>query len=267
LKINVESLLDFYAIAIVVKVLKKYILTLKNYKESALDILYPKETVCAVCENKLDKNASMCICEKCMELLPFIKGHFCEKCGKPKRSEGESCKECYGEKIHFEQAVSVFEYTASIQRLIHRFKYKGERYLSHCLGGFLAKKLKEQRNWDYSGIVAVPLHKKRQCERGFNQSELLSQVLAERVEVPVLSDTLIRIKETSVQAGLGRQERFANLKQAFHIRDKEGIIGKRIVLVDDIFTTGSTVNECSRVLIEAGAEKVYVLTVATGRPQ
>lgn len=244
----------------------KQLLEWGRFKEAALDILYPKDIECAVCAGKLDNSAMLGVCGWCMDLLPLIIGPFCEKCGKPKRNENEHCAECDGIKIHFEQALSVFEYTASIQRLIYRLKYRREQYLSSVLGGFLAKRLKEQKGWDYSALVAVPLHKKRQRERGFNQSVLLASEISLKLDVPVLRDVLVRTKETSVQAGLGRHERFANLRQAFSVNGRSGFEGKKVVLVDDIFTTGSTVNECSRVLIEAGAEKVYVLTVATGRP-
>ncbi len=269
MKIDIKEHMRFFLPQTIFRFFKKHGSEFYLYKESALDILYPREIACEVCGNKLcktDDKAIFGVCAWCMDLLPLIKDPFCEKCGKPKKAETELCTECDGEHIHFEQAMSVFEYTASVQRLIYRFKYRGEQYLSHVLGGLLAKRLKEQRNWEYSAIVAVPLHKKRQRERGFNQAALLASTVAARLDVPVLPDALARTKETSVQAGLGRQERFANLRQAFHIKDKEGIKGKRIILVDDIFTTGSTVNECSRVLLEAGAEKVYVLTVATGRP-
>lgn len=238
-----------------------------RFKEATLDILYPKQRSCAVCDNKIDNSAIMGVCAWCMDLLPLITGPVCGKCGKPKKGETDHCTECDGIKIHFEQALSVFEYTASVQRLIYRIKYRGEQYLSCVLGGFLAKRLKEQKGWDYSALVAVPLHKKRQRERGFNQAALLASEISMMLDVPVIRNVLVRTKETSVQAGLGRQERFANLRQAFSVNEKSGIEGKRVVLVDDIFTTGSTVNECSRVLIEAGAEKVYVLTVATGKPR
>lgn len=267
MKIKLKPTIKFTLHQAIFKLFRKRISEFGRYKEAALDILYPKDGVCAVCGNKLDKSADMGVCAWCNDLLPLIKSPFCEKCGKPKMTENEVCAECDDVYNHFEQAMSVFEYTASVQRLIYRFKYKGEQYLSHVLGGFLAKRLKEQKDWDYSALIAVPLHRKRRRERGFNQSELLASEIALRLDVPVLSDALSRTKETSVQAGLKRQERFANLSHAFSVNRKSGIRGKRIVLVDDIFTTGSTVNECSRVLLEAGAEKVYVLTVATGRPK
>lgn len=251
----------------IIKIIPNHTMELSRFKGATLDILYPKERVCAVCANKIDKTAILGVCAWCIKLLPLITGSFCGKCGKPKKGEAEHCMECDGIQNYFEQALSVFEYTASVQRLIYRFKYSGEQYLSHVLGGFLANRLKEQQDWDYNALVAVPLHRKRQRERGFNQSALLASEVSMRMDVPVLRDVLVRTKETAVQAGLGRQERFANLRQAFVVNDKAVIEGKRVVLVDDIFTTGSTVNECSRILIEAGAEKVYVLTVATGRPK
>jgi ComF family protein len=267
LKINIKPQLKQFSPEMIFKVFRKYVLESDRYKEAMLDIIYPKDRACAVCGNKLENSTMLGVCAWCMDILPLITDPFCEKCGKPKKADNEICVECDGVHNHFERAMSVFEYTAGVQRLIYRFKYRGEQHLSYVFGGFLAKRLKEQKNWDYSALVAVPLHRKRHRERGFNQSALLAKEIALRLDVPVLFDALSRTKETSVQAGLGRQERFANLSQAFSVNDKSGIQGKRVVLVDDIFTTGSTVNECSRVLLEAGAEKVYVLTVATGRPK
>lgn len=194
-----------------------------RFTEAALDILYPKDRVCAVCASKLDNSAILGVCGWCMDLLPFITGPFCGKCGKPTKCEAEHCAECDGIKIHFEQALSVFEYTASVQRLIYRLKYRGEQYLSSVLGGFLTKRLKEQKGWDYSALVAVPLHKKRQRERGFNQSALLASEVSLKLDVPVLRDVLMRTKETLVQAGLGRQQRFANLRHAFSVNGKSWI--------------------------------------------
>jgi len=237
------------------------------FKEATLDILYPKEQVCAVCANKLDKSAVLGVCIWCLDVLPQISQPYCEKCGKPLDYKTEPCNECEGVNNYYEQALSVFEYTAGVQRLIYRFKYRGEQYLSHFLGGFLSKRLKEQKDWEYSYLVPVPLHKKRLRERGFNQASLLASEIAKNLNLTVLGDVLLRIKETSVQAGLGRQERFVNLKQVFSVKDSLKLKGQSVVLVDDIYTTGSTANECSRVLLEAGVKKVYVLTVATGRPK
>lgn len=248
------------------KIIAEHKDNLMSYKEAALDIVYPKELNCSICKSKLSNKSFFEVCERCITTLPFINEPFCEKCGKPKESELMNCTECEGVHHYFEQALSVFEYTDRIQRLIYRFKYGGEQHLSYTLGGFLAEKLKGKKDWDANCLVAVPLSKKRLRERGFNQSALVAEELSSKLIILLLRNALVRTKETFAQAGLGRQERLTNLRFAFQVKEPDLVKNKKIVLIDDIFTTGSTANECSRVLREAGASKVYVLTIATGRP-
>lgn len=114
-------------------------------------------------------------------------------------------------------------------------------------------------------IVPVPLHRSRKAERGYNQAELLAKYLSSKLGIPLNSRNLIRTKATKIQNKLSRHEREQNLKDAFIIRQSNVFKDKRILLVDDIFTTGATVNECSRILMECGVKEVYVITIATGR--
>jgi len=237
------------------------------FKNTILEVFYPENLDCAICNNKIKDKAINGVCAFCMDFLPLINSNFCKRCGKPKDDTGESCAECDGVQYYFERAVSVFEYSTAVQRLIYRFKYRSETHLSRVLGNFMAQRLSEQKDWKYDAIVPVPLHKKRQSERGFNQALLLTSNISQTLDIPLIENILHRTKQTLVQAGLGRHERFSNLKNAFSVGDNSKIKGKSIVLVDDIYTTGSTVNECSRALIDAGAIKVYVLTLATGRPE
>jgi len=238
-----------------------------KFMDTILDVLYPQELDCAVCGNKLKEGAMNGICAFCINILPLINSNYCKRCGKPENNSGESCVECDGIQYYFDQALSVFEYSSAVQRLIFRFKYRNETQLSRVLGNFMAQRLREQKDWRYDAIVPVPLHRKRQSERGFNQALLLTSAISQIVDVPVVENTLFRTKQTPVQAGLGRHERFANMKHAFSVSNNTRIKGKNIVLVDDIYTTGSTTSDCSRALLDAGALKVYVLTLATGRPE
>jgi len=238
---------------------------LGGYKNTALDIVYPKGLECIICNQKISEVSEKGLCKWCEDTLPIIKNPFCDRCGKPKVDQAQVCAECSDLDLYFDQAVSLFEYTASVQRLIYRFKYRGEQYLSEALGLLLSGKLKET-SWKYDIIIPVPLHIKRFRNRGYNQAHLLAKTIASVFDKPVLSDVVFRTKETLVQAGLGRQERFVNLTGAFQTKNRDKIKDKSIVLIDDIYTTGSTVNECSRVLLESGARQVFVLTVATGKP-
>lgn len=239
---------------------------LEELAETILDVLYPQSQKCVVCDNKANGHLINGICSNCMQFMPFINEDSCLRCGKALVKDKEKCMECDGITLYFEQAMSVFEYSPALQRLIYRFKYGEETYLYRNLGDFMAQKLKSNISWDYDFLIPVPLHKKRSLHRGYNQAYLLTKSISQSLNVHIAKDVLHRTKDTMVQAGLKKTDRLENLKGAFEVSKGNYLKDKKIVLVDDIYTTGSTVNECSRVLREAGAEKVYVLALAAGRP-
>lgn len=164
-----------------------------------------------------------------------------------------------------------FIYDRTLVNLIHRFKYDGKTQLAKPFREFLFTML--VRSWnieDIDMILPVPLHRRRFRARGFNQSFLLAQFIkpekvnkAENIDnIPIEKDILHRIRQTKPQTGLRRNDRFANIRNAFDICHHERIIGKRILLIDDVLTTGATVDECARLLLKHGAEQVDVLTLA-----
>jgi len=166
---------------------------------------------------------------------------------------------------HFDRAISVLHYTPEVRQLIHRFKYGGISYLSRTLGRWMAQAYKQRCDWELDIILPVPLHPRRQRQRGFNQSALLARELGRYIDVPVKENVLVRKKYTPAQAGLSKFQRMQNLRGAFEVREPETVRGKSVLLVDDVFTTGSTVDECSKVLLQAGVQRVYVITLTTGR--
>ena len=150
-----------------------------------------------------------------------------------------------------------------VRELIHRFKYQGHFYLRHQLAAWMAEGLADARlrHPPAEALVPVPLHAARQREREFNQAEVLAREVSARAGLPV-ENLLRRTRYTSTQTQLDRDERMENLRGAFCLRQHAEVSGRHLLLIDDVFTTGSTVEECARVLLESGAASVRVLTVA-----
>jgi competence protein ComFC len=159
------------------------------------------------------------------------------------------------------RALAAFE--GSLQRAIHRWKYEGKTHLTPFFAEWMAEGL--NRHWELRSVdflVPVPLHPQRLRERGFNQALLLAEALSRRTGIPVLKTILEKRKPTLPQVNLGGVERERGLKGAFHVGEKEELRGKSVLLIDDVYTTGATVNECSKGLMKGGAERVDVLTLA-----
>ena len=158
-------------------------------------------------------------------------------------------------------ALGVFD--ENFQELIHNFKYKGKISLGKKLGHRLAEELKGQNLSDFTYLIPVPLHKARKRERGFNQSEILAEALAQKLNLRLPQNILIRIKNTKDQTKLSIEERKQNVAGAFQVQDQHKILhGQKIILVDDVITTGATLNECARVLKQAGAKEILAVTIA-----
>jgi competence protein ComFC len=226
-----------------------------------LDFLYPPID-CVCCGKHLEKRAIHGICKHCCDNLPFIHEPRCEICSRPINEEAEVCMECKYHSHSYDQALAVFEYSVVIKDMIHRFKYGGEYSLSRTLGYFLSEQLKLS-GWQVDLMVPVPLHKNRQKSRGFNQSALLGDYLSQRNSISCKEDVIIRSVDTQSQTGFNRVKRAENLKEAFTVAKPQAVKDKNILLVDDVHTTGATVDSCSRALRQAGAKKIYVLTIAT----
>jgi ComF family protein len=165
--------------------------------------------------------------------------------------------------LHFDAAVAGYRARGIVRRLIHDFKYHQRPYLRHVVGDWLATVLDDSRlkAVKFDVIVPVPLHAARRRERGFNQAEFLARSLAGRMSVPV-SAALERIRFTTTQTAFDRAKRMQNLHNAFRLRPRRDVQDLRVLLVDDVLTTGSTLSECARVLKESGASSVYAATAA-----
>lgn len=214
------------------------------------------------------------LCNSCLSSFLPVESPICTKCGfmfKSREGDDHACQECITSPKSYGIARSAGVYNGSFRNIIHRFKYNGKTQLIKPLGLLLFSAfIRFFSSTDIDIIIPVPLHIKRLKKRGFNQALLLVKVwetiplASEILEVPwkIKKNVLIREKWTEAQTGLNRQKRMANIKNAFSLHSPSEIVDKRILLVDDVYTTGATVNECAKVLLKGGAKRVDVLTLA-----
>lgn len=198
-------------------------------------------------------------------LLGLVFPPTCEVCRKG--SEEILCADCFGQIRFMKPQLGIYSATAYdgvVRTALHRFKFQRRKKLADALGVLLVEYLSctpELRMKEIDCIIPVPLHRRRQRQRGYNQVELLAQVIGKYHEVPVAS-VLERIKDTRPQFDLPRDTRLVNVKGAFKVCNPPAVYNKRVLLLDDIYTTGSTVSECSKALKIAGARRVEILTLA-----
>lgn len=227
-----------------------------------LDILYPEKNICLYCGRKYLFSELKGICDNCLTYIEFL-DHFCLSCGREMDQGEEVCTFCQNHPYVFDRSRSIGLYDGLLKELILQFKYKACQEICRPLVELLyIGYLEYYHSERVDRIVPVPIHAKRLQERGYNQAELLARGLSLKTGLP-LSTALKRIKDSSPLYDYAYQERKDLLENSFSI-EKGAFSGEKILLLDDIFTTGATANEISVLLKEvAGARKVLVLTVAT----
>lgn len=219
----------------------------------AADWLYPP--VCAGCGRSGAR-----FCTDCLSQVEVIQGSLCAFCGK-KTPRGHSvCTRCSTGEVFVDGAVSWAVYGGVLREAIHALKYRQDIGLGEYFGTFLISLLKT-RDWSYDLVLPVPISVERMKERGYNQSALLSKPIAEYSKVAHSTKTLLRVKETGTQVKRSKVERDEYLRDAFSANPAK-LKGKKVLLVDDIITTGSTINHCAKALKEAGANQVMAVAIA-----
>lgn len=237
---------------------------MRNILTGLADVVFPPG--CILCGAFMDEHSHPSFCTHCFSQIPFIQSPQCTCCGLPfldKEGEDHLCGECIASEQFFSVACSLGKYDSVLLEAIHLFKYRGKVTLGKALGRLMTEH--EYRNVtirDYTLIIPVPLHKKRLRERGFNQSLILARELSLCFSIPLDFSLLKRTVHRKPQTMLKKKERLANVKGAFEVKSAEKIKGEKILLVDDVYTTGSTVKECARVLLQNQAAEVAVLTLA-----
>lgn len=235
---------------------------IKLYIEAILDIIYPEKGICFIC-NKIDEDINdKYICDDCYESLSFTDKGGCEICGKRVYLNFKTCEDCLDNKRYFNKVYSPIEYKGIIKDAIYKYKYKNNAYMYKLFGRLLIEYLDDLELNDFNVIVPVPLHRSKLRVRGFNQAALISKYISNNLNIDIEHNNLIRHKKTHIQNKLNKYERMENIKDAFKVKYSEKFKNKKILLIDDIYTTGATVNECSRILLRSGADEVNVLTIA-----
>ena len=233
---------------------------------AGLSLVYPE--VCQLCHAERASVRAGLVGGQCWSQVRFIRPPFCERCGLP--FEGDltttfECANCRELDLQFRFARSAVVAKSVVRDAIHRFKYSHALWFENFLADLLVREaapaLREE-DWDW--IVPVPLHPLKQREREFNQAERLASHLSGAVRIPLNSKILRRVNPTVTQTQLKREQRAANMRNAFAVRPGVELAGQRVVVVDDVFTTGATTSACARALRRAGAVDVCVWTVARG---
>ena len=231
-----------------------------------LNLIYPES--CFVCASPTDRGHNCGLCDDCWRKILELRivGPSCPSCGMPlpglAPGSTSICLDCLQKVPPYVGARSFGYYSMEMRQLIHELKFNGRRNLAELAAPLLARTLLDSwRREDFDFITAVPLHPARRRDRGFNQSELLARSLASVVGIPEVN-TLRRVTNTRPQIGLSDTQRQENVRNAFRCAHPEKVTGKRILLIDDVMTTGATVMWASQALLDAGAEKVAVMTAA-----
>ena len=223
-------------------------------------MLYPQ--TCYFC-GKISRTP---ICSGCRGKIEYIGEPRCKKCGKPIRyEEQEFCSDCQAQLFHYEQGRSLWLHKGPVRWSIYQFKYRNRRiygqFYAQELYRIYGEKLKE---WEIDTIIPIPLHGKRKRKRGYNQAEIVAKHLGELSKIPVETKSLVRVRHTKPQKELNHKERKKTLKEAFQVTKHWKNRGN-ILLVDDIYTTGNTIDSAATVLKKKGAKKVWFFTISIGQ--
>ena len=230
---------------------------LKSWCNTFVNILLPHK--CFACSAYVNENA---LCEECWGKLQFVNEPFCDKCGRPvalNLSDKIVCISCISRVKHFDRARSLLKFNYLSKLLIHGVKYGDKTHVAEFLSTILYSKYQKEIN-ECDIIIPVPMHKFKRWLRLYNQAQVIAEFINKRARKK-LSHTLMKSKFTRPQSTLTQKARFANLKNSFRVTDKKVVLNKHILLVDDVMTTGTTIDRCSKILKEAGAAKVTAITI------
>ena len=236
-----------------------------------LDWIYPP--TCLICQSLLPVNKPRrFFCLECVELLETIEEPVCDRCGKPMNPESEesqkeviTCGTCRNKELLFTSNQSLFLYDEILRDLLHDMKFRSKKAIATGLGNLWAAFIKGKygNSYDFQGfsLAPVPMHPKKRRERGFNAAEIFATELSRVLAVP-LANHLVRTRDTLAQAGLHPKAREENVQDVFAISPGADPLGGSYILIDDIFTTGATLNECAKVLVSSGAKQVKCMTLS-----
>ncbi len=235
---------------------------IKDILDILVDAVFPR--ICPVC-NKIVSPAGSDICPDCARKLTFTEPPVCTRCGKPVDDKELLCRDCMKGKHVYDEGCAALIYDEYMSKSIYRFKYNGKREFAHFYGRVMYECLADKiGTWGVDAIVPVPIHRKRLAKRGYNQAALIAKELGKRLRIPVNERIIVRSGATGAQKRLSARERQNNLKKAFKVTQNVVKLDS-VLIVDDIYTTGATVDAMARVLKNAGVKRVYFATLCIGR--
>lgn len=238
-----------------------------------LDTLYPPGLYCNCCGKITDDTRTYGLCNDCMRDISWINGRSCVKCGKAmsETDPGEVCFYCRNHEHIFDKGYACAEYGAHEKAMLYELKYASRGDIGRAIGEIVYDRMAAELGEDvlagaYDAVIPVPAFKKRRDRRGFNQAEVIASSFSEYADLECRTDILIRVKETKAMKGLGPSERRANIHGAFKLKEQKPgpVKGRRLLLIDDIYTTGATIDEAASVLKSAGAARVDFAVFAAG---
>ncbi len=234
---------------------------LDSFLKHLLNFVFPRG--CPLCRSDVPADYPWVICPECFGRISSWKGLACETCGLPLPDGGSHCHVCRRRKRAFWTARSAGVYDGVLKDALRQLKYRGRASIARPLGHFLAEYWKGMREeCPVDAVAAVPLHFWRMRRRGYNQAELLARAFCRETGLPWAGRCLVRKRITRSQTELDLEKRFANVEGAFIVRKTERVKGKTILLIDDVCTTGATLEACAAALKDAGAKSVHGLTAA-----
>lgn len=226
--------------------------------EMLLNFIFPN--VCKFCGKVIAYDQE--VCAPCENSIEPINGITCSVCGK----ERGFCR-CEGLDFEFERCIAPFYYEGTAKKGINTLKYGGVPYVAKYLAHYISRLVKKQyKDVVFNYACCVPMHRLKQRERGYNQSELLLHRICHALSIRPNKQLLVQVKKNEAQHRKHRKERAENVKGIYKVQEKVNLTGKTVLLIDDIFTTGSTLNECARMLKAAGAGKVFCAVFCTTKP-
>lgn len=237
------------------------------YKEHLLNLLFPPR--CPFCDKVMFSSLFLppeLVCVPCSGKSEYVREPVCKKCGKPLDDERqEYCYDCMHHKHDFTQGKALWVYQGVVKESVYRFKYQGRQEYARFYAGELVRVYGSWiRSCRIDALVPIPLFKRRQQRRGFNQAERIAREVGRQMDIPVYGNLLVRVRDTKAQKELNDEERKNNLKKAFKTSSNKVQLN-HILLIDDIYTTGSTMNEAAVELKRSGVEEVYCLSLCIGR--
>ena len=253
--------------------MKNMTYTIRSLIRSGLDLIYPPGLYCICCGKIIDTTRTYRLCNDCMEGMKWIDGRTCRRCGRQLSvlNPGEICFNCREHPHSFDTGYTCTEYGTHERAIVFSLKYDGRTDIAPAIGEIMADRIMAEFSIDelkkkYDLVLPVPVHRSKRLRRGYNQADLIAEEFCRRTGLHLDDDILVRTRETHIMRSLGPDARRENIRGAFAVRKRRlsDIEGRNILLTDDIYTTGATVDELARVLKDNGAARTDFLAFAAG---